>query len=45
MPGDAYCNQVVPAELLPGDLQQLTAHEMDVLWQLFQAIGRTWAII
>jgi hypothetical protein len=42
MLGGEYCNTVVPAELLPGDLQQLTAHEMAALWRIFQAIGRTW---
>ena len=38
-----YCKTEVPADLLPGDIQQLTAREMDVLWRLFQEIGRTWA--
>ena len=42
MLGGEYCNTEVPADLLPGDLQQLTAHELDVLWRLFQSIGRTW---
>jgi hypothetical protein len=42
MLGGDYCNTVVSADLLPGNLQQLTAHEMDVLWRLFQEIGRTW---
>jgi hypothetical protein len=42
MIGGNYCQTPVSAELLPGDLQQLTAREMDVLWRLFQEIGRTW---
>jgi hypothetical protein len=42
MIGGDYCNSEVPADLLPGDIQQLTAREMDVLWRLFQEIGRTW---
>lgn len=42
MIGGDYCNTDVPADLLPGDIQKLTAHEMDVLWRLFQEIGRTW---
>jgi len=42
MIGGAYCNTEVPADLLPGDLQELTAHETAMLWRLFQEIGRTW---
>jgi hypothetical protein len=42
MIGGNYCQAEVSAGLLPGDLQQLTAREMDALWRLFQAIGRTW---
>jgi hypothetical protein len=42
MIGGNYCQTAVPADLLPGDLQQLTARELNVLWRLFQAIGRTW---
>jgi len=42
MLGGEYCNTEVPVDLLPGDIQQLTAHEMEVLWRLFQEIGRTW---
>jgi hypothetical protein len=42
MIGGDYCNTDVPADLLPGDIQKLTANEMDVLWRLFQEIGRTW---
>jgi hypothetical protein len=37
-----YCNTAVSADLLPGDIQQLTAQELDVLWRLFQEVGRTW---
>ena len=42
MLGSDYCNTPVSADLLPGDIQQLTAREMDALWRLFQEIGRTW---
>lgn len=42
MVGGDFCNSAVPAALLPGDLQQLTAHEMESLWRLFQEIGRAW---
>jgi hypothetical protein len=42
MLGGDYCNTTVSADLLPGDIQQLTACEMDALWRLFQEIGRTW---
>jgi hypothetical protein len=42
MLGGDYCNTPVPADLLPGDIQQLAAREMDALWRLFQEIGRTW---
>src|SRR5947208_506723 len=42
MLGSDYCNTAVSADLLPGDIQQLTAREMDALWRLFQEIGRTW---
>jgi len=40
--GGDFCNRPISAELLPGDIQELTAHERDALWQLFQAIGDTW---
>src|SRR5690349_15488364 len=42
MIGGNYCQTAVTADLLPGDLQQVTAREMDILWRLFQEIGRTW---
>ena len=42
MLGGDFCNTTVGADLLPGDIQQLTAYEMQVLWRLFQEIGRTW---
>lgn len=42
MIGGKYCQASVPANLLPGDLQQLTAREMAALWRMFQAIGQTW---
>ena len=42
MIGGPYCNTAVPADLLPGDIQQLTAMEMEDLWRLFQEIGRAW---
>jgi hypothetical protein len=40
--GGEYCNTMVPATLSPGDIQSLTAYEMDALWRLFQEIGRIW---
>ncbi|HEY6342997.1 MAG TPA: hypothetical protein VIY49_16005 [Bryobacteraceae bacterium] len=39
--GGEYSNTKVSAGLLPGDIQQLTAYEMEMLWRLFQEIGRT----
>jgi hypothetical protein len=43
MIGGDYCNTDVSADLLPGDIQELTAHEIDMLWRIFQAIGQTWS--
>jgi hypothetical protein len=43
MLGGEYCKTEVSADLLPGDIQELTAREMEVLWRLFQEIGRAWA--
>jgi len=43
MIGGDYCNTELTADLLPGDIQKLTADEMAVLWRLFQEIGRTWS--
>jgi hypothetical protein len=43
MLGGDYCNTPISADLLPGDIQELTAYEMAILWRLFQEIGRTWS--
>lgn len=39
---DVYCSTSLSPDLLPGDIQELTAREIDILWRLFQAIGRVW---
>lgn len=40
--GGDYCLTEIDAALIAADGRVLTAHEMDVLWRLFQEIGRTW---
>ena len=40
--GGTYCKAEVSPGLLQGEGQQLTQHEMDVLWRLFVEIGRCW---
>ena len=40
--GGAFCTSEAAPGLFSGEAPELTPHEMDVLWALFQAIGRVW---
>ena len=42
MIGGDFCKAKIPPGLLPREGQDLTPGELNVLWQLFQAIGRAW---
>ncbi len=40
--GGDFCKDSLAATLLPREGQILSAHEMNVLWELFVEIGRCW---
>jgi hypothetical protein len=40
--GGAYCAEKISPGLLPKEGQELSITQRDVLWRIFQAIGRVW---